>query len=388
MVVQTSPAKVHRTNGEFSGLNDFLHLLVDGDFQERWEATKHLTNCGKAAIAPLMPLMQDSDLDWEIRWFAARTLGQIDHPDALAALVTLLQQTDDAELIAIAAQGIAQFGDKGVEALAQVFYRTCHRLTAVQALGNIHHESVLEPLFLAAQDDAAPVRRAAIAALGNFHHPKIDEILVERLRDSHVAVRKEAISQLSFRRHLLTQVNLVEILLPGLWDISLEVNQATAIALGRLGSETAIASLSRVLASPHTPEQLQATILQALGWIEKETSLLALLSARQNLSPKLQVELIETLTRFRTDQLRERAGEALCTWLKAELRDDPVASQVAWAIALALGNLQYEPALPLLESVAATAKEHLQLYTNAALRQLLDATQSLESGDAQMADDQ
>ena len=90
-----------------------LDQLVEGDFREKWEAAKQLIDWGDPAIAHLAKLLQSEEDDWEVRWFAARTLGQFDHPAALEALVQLLQQTQEPELVAIAAEGLSHFGERG-----------------------------------------------------------------------------------------------------------------------------------------------------------------------------------------------------------------------------------------------------------------------------------
>lgn len=345
-----------------------LQQFLEGDFHEKWEATKRLADLGEVAIAPLADLLQ-SEEDWEVCWFAARALGQFDHPAALQALVELLQQPQEAELVAIAAEGLSHFGERGVTALVQLLDQPAYRLTGVQALASIQHSSVFVPLLAAAEDADPTVRATALAALANFRHPVVDEMLLAGVKDPHIPVRREAITHLGLRSYLLADRNLVELLLPGLWDMHPEVSEATAIALGRLGTATAVAALARVLSSPHTPQRLQVSIIRALGWIEKESALLALFGSLPKLPLPLQTEIIETLTRFQTPDLRQRASEMLCDQLKMSLHQHSEDRALTPAIAFALGTMQHQTAIPLLQTLAQDDDPQIQLYVEAALRQ-------------------
>jgi len=75
-----------------------LSMLDMGDFQQRWEITKVLINLGNIAIPSLIEILKDEDAEEELRWYAARTLGEFQHPDAITALVELLRNDADEEL--------------------------------------------------------------------------------------------------------------------------------------------------------------------------------------------------------------------------------------------------------------------------------------------------
>ncbi|MGV0106598.1 HEAT repeat domain-containing protein [Nostoc sp. DSM 114160] len=88
-----------------------LSILEMGDFQQRWEITKVLTHFGNIAIPPLVEILEDENAEDELRWYAARTLGEFKHPEAIASIVELLKNDEDEELKAIAATAL---GDKWV----------------------------------------------------------------------------------------------------------------------------------------------------------------------------------------------------------------------------------------------------------------------------------
>ena len=351
-------------------LRGALNQLIEGDFQTRWEAAKRLAAFGPDTIECLIPLLADADLDWEARWFIARTLGEFDHIAALEALVQLLQETTEPELIAIAAEGLSHFGKRGVEALIPLLEKPSHRLTMVQALANVRDSAIFEPLLALAHDPAPTIRALVIPALANFKVPQVDALLLQAVKDTHASVRQAAITHLGLRSQLLAQMDLVSILMPGLWDLSPLVNKATAIALGRLNTETSVTSLAQVLSSPHTPESLKIDVVRALGWIEKPSALFALLSARRQTSVAVQVEIVNTLARFRDPQLQQRTGEVLYDWLKTDLVSATGSGQVHQAIALALGQLHHAPALSLLDELRQGPNAQTRLYAEAALKQL------------------
>ncbi|MGD1858673.1 MAG: HEAT repeat domain-containing protein [Leptolyngbyaceae cyanobacterium] len=359
-------------------LKKTIHRLIEGDFREKWEAVKRFAGIGPEAIAALTPLLEDEEQDWEVRWFAARAIGQFGHPEALKALVQFVQKTKEAELVAIAAEGLSQFGERGVNTLVQLLKQPAHQLTAVQALASIQHPSVYRPLLAVAQSvqNEPAIRATALIALSNFRHAQVDDLLLELARDPHVAVRREAIVHLGMRPHLLDQVDLINLLLPGLWDAHFKVSQATAIALGRLGTETAVTALAEAMTAPHVTESLQFTMIHSLGWIERESALMTLLNLLEQLSISLQTEIVETISRFQTPYLRQQAGKGLYDWLKNSdwAADDalstPQQCQFRAAIALALGNLQYQPAASILQQLQATSDPQTRLYAEAALRQL------------------
>src|SRR4028118_1555477 len=84
------PALVNDTDLE-QVLNLALDVLDAGDFQERWEVAKVFPKLGAIAIAPLIELLEDDEADLEMRWFAARILGEFNDPVVVTSLVELLR---------------------------------------------------------------------------------------------------------------------------------------------------------------------------------------------------------------------------------------------------------------------------------------------------------
>jgi len=359
----------HRPNAH---LQAALNNLVHGDFQQRWEGVKQFSQVGEGAIAPLLELLQDEEMDWEVRWFATRALGHFQQPYVLEALLDLLTTTADEELQAAAAAALGQFGAASITALAQLMEQPERKLLAVQTLASIRHPETL-PLLLASVSDAnAAVRAEAIAALGNLQSQvqadAVIDALLQALRDPATTVRQEAVTALGRWAEQQQVPELVHPLVPCLWDVSLSVCQAAARALGRLGTEAAIAAMTQVLQAPHTPDLLQIALVQGLGWHPQPATLVALVAAWESAAPLVRLEIIDVLGRIEAPALQQAAGTILCDWLRS-LLEDAQAAELKQALALALGQLQVEAGRSLLLQLCDDADERVQIYATAALRQ-------------------
>ncbi|MHC5825983.1 MAG: HEAT repeat domain-containing protein, partial [Nostoc sp.] len=150
-------------------LNLALSILEMGDFQQRWEITKVLTRLGNIAIPELIDILEDEDAESELRWYAARTLGEFQHPKAIASLVELLKIDEDEELKAIAATALGQMGTVAIAALSELLLDEDTRLLAVRSLCCIRQPETITPLLSVVQDSQAAIRAAAIEALSSFH---------------------------------------------------------------------------------------------------------------------------------------------------------------------------------------------------------------------------
>mgnify|MGYP006270281691 CR=1 FL=1 len=353
-----------------AALDGILNDLLAGDFQQRWQAMKGVMDLGEIVIAPLLTLMQDEDMDWEVRWFAARALGQFPKPVVLQSLMDLLTSTQDEDLKAIATTALAQFGGDGIAALTRLMQNPQYRLLAVQTLATMRHAEALSPLLQAVQGDDPAVRQVAVAALGHFRAEAAGRTVLEALKDPASRVRQAAAMALGTPFSALAKDEVVDHLVPHLWDVSLPVCQAAARTLGRLGTASAIDALTQVGQSRHTPQVLQIAVVQALGWHPQQETLAALLSIKDLVSPSVQLEIVGVLGRMRASEtLRSQAGQALEAWLIRSLKD-PQAGSLKRSLAMALGHLQVKSARPLLQHLSVDADQRIALYADAALRQL------------------
>ena len=95
--------------------------LTDEEGAVRCEALKSLGKLkGEKACDMALPFLKDRD--WQVRYTAVTSLGEIGHNNALSALVELMLGEDDEEIRAWAAWSLGEIGDKrAIEPLRQAY---------------------------------------------------------------------------------------------------------------------------------------------------------------------------------------------------------------------------------------------------------------------------
>lgn len=358
-----------------------MDVLEFGDFHQRWDIAKLLPKLGKSTyglgvtevIAPLIEVLEDEDADEELRWFSVRILGNFNHADVIAALVELLKTSVSVEEKAMAAAALAEIGASAVAAITELLAESDTRLLAVRSLSYIRHSETIAPLLSVVRDPQIEVRAAAIEALSSFHDSRIPPVLLNALDDLGASVRREAAIGLSFRPDLREELDLVNRLLPRLYDLNLDVCIAAAIALGRLGTDAAATGLFQVLHSSHTPA-VQIEIVRSLGRVGTENSLEYLRSSLNLLASKtIWQEIVTVLGRIEQQQLKPLAAEILIELLKSHHPATENAN-VKQAIAMSLGQLGEIIAIDRLIQLLADTDAAVRLHAIAALKQLAPET--------------
>lgn len=346
-----------------------LSILEIGDFQQRWEMTKVLTHLGNIAIPPLIDILEDEEAESELRWYAARTLGEFQHPKAIASMVELLKTDEDEELKAIAATALGQMGTVAIAALCELLLDEDTRLLAVRSLFCIRQLETITPLLSVVQDPQPTIRAAAIEALSSFHDERVPPVLLNALDDVAATVRRAAVLGLGFRPDLHQALDLVTRLQPKLYDFNLEVCCAAAVSLSRMGSDDAAKYLFDLLISPQTPIKLQLETIRALSWVGTPSSLEHLQTAfNQITSETLWQEIVTVLGRVQKPQTTP-AAEILLQILQSQHPATEIAS-IKSAIALSLGQLGKIQAIEPLISLLADSNASVRLHAIAALKNL------------------
>ncbi|WP_009632013.1 HEAT repeat domain-containing protein [Synechocystis sp. PCC 7509] len=348
-----------------------ITVLIEGDFHQRWDIAKLFPRLGAnagigidRAISPIIEIVT-GDEDEELRWYAARILGEFNQPKAIAALVDLLKSNDNEELTSMAASALGQIGNGAVVALSELLLDENTRLIAVESLAHIRRSEIIAPLLTVVKDADVKIRATTIEALGSFHNPEIPPILIEALNDIAASVRKEAVTGLGFRVDVLEKLDLVNKLVPRLYDFNIDVCCHAAASLGRLKSEGAAVALNTVLNSPHTPINLQLECVRALGRIETPLCLQYLrLCLNEHFSPALQQEVVKVLGQV--DQLKTIAGDILLEALQ-------LSNNSTSAIALSLGRLGEIKAIDPLINLLVNPDSKVRLHAIASLQQLAPA---------------
>ncbi|RMH74441.1 MAG: HEAT repeat domain-containing protein [Cyanobacteria bacterium J007] len=363
-----------------------LDSLANGDFRQRWEATKLLPYFGEAAIAPLLVWIGDRAVDGELRWFAVRAATDLlRHPvssqtrtTTIAALANLLAAEEDDDLRDAATSALAELGEGAIDILAELMQEPQSRRLAVRAIAQIQHPRVVEPLLAAIADPDVEVRAIAWEAAIALDDPRLPSLLLKALDDPSARVRRQGAIGLGLwaaRGSLDDRIrvsDLVRRLRDRLWDLNLEVCQQAAIALGRLDSPAAAAALSELFAAETTPMPLKLAAVRALGWMSVPEAVDALQDAIQlccrggnegeKLPAAFAAEIAAVLGRQSESPLRERAAEVLVALLDADPRTRPESAEVKKAIVLGLGELgdsrAIEPSIRLLADPDASVRLH------------------------------
>ncbi|HEY9801993.1 MAG TPA: HEAT repeat domain-containing protein [Leptolyngbyaceae cyanobacterium] len=346
-----------------------ISALEMGDFQQRWDIAKVLISLGNITINPLIEILQDEDAEDELRWFAARILGEFPHPDVINPLVEFLQTNQDEELKAIAASSLGQMGTVAIPQLRELLKDENTRLLAVRSLAYIRSQETITPLLTVVQDSQVAVRTAALEALSSFHDERVAYVLLTALEDLAASVRRAAIVGLSYRLELCTELDLIAKIKPRLYDFNIEVCCAAAVALARMGDDAA-QHLFTVLVSPHTPITLQLEIIRALSWLESLIGLEYLQQALNQLtSTTIWQEIVTLLGRVQKPELKPPAAEIILQMLQTAHPATKINS-IKTAIALSLGQLGCSQATELLNQMQQDPDEFVRLHAIAALNKL------------------
>ncbi len=355
-----------------------LQVLLAGDFEHQWQVAKIFPKLGDLAIAPLLALLNDTEVEIEERWFVARILGSFKRPEAIVALVETIRQGEDAELSALAISALAQIGVAAIPALTALL-PTADCALAVTALSQIQHSQTIDPLLSTIDHPDPQVRTATISALGCFHDPRILPHLITKLTDLAPNVRRAAVVAICLRSELAIELDLVRHLQPLLFDLNLAVCEATAIGLARLPDPRVVGILSEVLAASRTPASLCTQIVLALGWIGTRPAMDSLATALVTASPEASIEIVRSISS--TEGGRDYATQLLSAYLRSNIAT--LAAVVKQEIAVALGNLGNLSSVPELIQLLADPDDRVKLYTIASIAKLSPAlpTQILELAD-------
>lgn len=215
---------------------------------------------GRAVVALIEAV---SDENPGVRLSAVETLGKLQDPRAVEALIEALRQDPDPKVRAMAAWALGEIEDpRAVPALTTAL-RTDDdqgvRVQAAEALGNIEDVSAIDALGKAVRDPAVEVRRAAIDALGNMDDPRIVPLVLPSLRDDDVEVRRSAADALGNNE----SPQAVEPLIAATRDPDLEVRVSAIDALGNQGDPRAQAALLEALGDQRA--EVRVSAIHALG---------------------------------------------------------------------------------------------------------------------------
>jgi len=343
--------------------------FLNGDFEQRWEVAKYLPKFGESAIAPLTHLLHNEAADLDLRCEAAAILGQINASPALFTLTEILNTDSEPEVITACTNALAKTGKTAIPALSKALTNPETRLPAVEALAYLREPEIMTPLMKVVDDPQPEIRTQAIEALSRFRNSQIIPILMKALQDTHAKVRQEAVIACGVRGKDDDPEAVVSALKPLLYDINLDICSHCAIALGKIGTATAMTALAEGLHSSLTPASLKEQIIRSLSYQENEQTLAILSHCLKEESNSLQAEIVTVLGRWKSAIFKTEIAEMLVQFYE-EIPDAQNNAHLKQSLAVALGNLGVTTGKELLSQLTQDETATVKLHAKAALKKL------------------
>ena len=211
-------------------IEEWIAMLQNDAWQVRWKAAKRLGEIRDTrAVEPLMKTLEDKD--WAVRAKTIEALGQMDDDKVAKPVVMMLRDTHP-EVYTTVSQILPTLGEAAVESLLWLLRESNPfiRERAAKALGLIRDERVINPLLKVLGDRDSTVSQEAASALRTIGEPVIE----------HLA---EAIDSNNKNRQ---------------WN--------AVVALGKLRDPRTVSTLLRVLDDDAHIRLKTAQILDSLGW--------------------------------------------------------------------------------------------------------------------------
>lgn len=359
---QTNAAATSTTTGHFQAGVD----LRQGSFADRWETAKQIPRLTEAAIADLIAMLRDDSLDWETRWFAARSLGHFDHPAVIAALVDALGTADE-DLQGAITDALGHIGPSAIQALGSLAAEPDTQAMAINVLCRIPHPAT-QPLLVAAVDLTAGATKASIIeALGQFAEPDLLPLLVAALQDRTAAVRLAALQSLLGLKRQIDDLQWVTLMQPLANDIHPAVAQRAIYALGRTAHPAATETLHALLAVSYIPAPLKLAAVQALVWQDTPAAFEAIVQAWESLPNAVRVTALQALSRTVNPALQACLVVQVLQWLDA-LPATADCSLLRRHLVMLLGQLGDRRVTPILQALVQDEDAGVRLHAAAALR--------------------
>lgn len=210
-----------------------------------------------------------------------------------------------------------------------------------------NNHALLQQMVECLGDSRGMVRLAFAEALGEIGEPATPFLLTALADHPNVVVRRAAAKTLTIIADPTAIPHLVQALLH---DEDTVVKGSSVGALARMG-ETAVPVLLNILAAPDLPESTKGHAAWALAFIGTEAKEL-LYREMATASVDVRYALVGAIAKVAQDNPQDQQAIAI---LMQALRDDD--ANVRYEAAAALGNLTYQPAIPLLSELLHHADE-------------------------------
>ncbi len=230
--------------------------LEDENWRVRFKAASSLWETNKDSRAIELLITALKDPDSRVRSTAAKSLGEI-----IESLITALKDPDS-RVRSTAAKSLDAIKEHGtveylIAALKDPDFQV--RAYAVWALGRIKSHRAIAPLRSAFRDGDSYVQWAAARALGAIDQPQAVEALIDGLRDVDPSKRSTAAEAFNKTKDPRAVETLITVLNDEVWW----VRRSAAKALGKIGDHKAVEPLYATLKDGN--EQVRMEAARALG---------------------------------------------------------------------------------------------------------------------------
>jgi len=185
----------------------------------------------------------------KVRYKAARTLGRMNFPEAVEALLRALDTSDRGfreELTTALSAHLLRDPKRGEEILGAIPSGKTRKLGVIWLLGKTRKEGMMRELLRYLDDEDGDVRAAAVGALAKYRVGLIAKHLRKSLADPNARVRAAAVNALSPVQTVENESEIAGMLS----DPDAYVRQRAAVALLRMGSATATARIRETAEEP------------------------------------------------------------------------------------------------------------------------------------------
>lgn len=273
--VSTAARAALASNASPDVVNALMAALGSTEWRTREAAAALLGELKVTAAAPRLVEAAQKDDHAEVRSQAAIALSQIQDPAAVDTLVACLSHDPDALVRRTSARMLCQSTDLLVTnaLLAALKDRDGEvRAIALEHVGEIRPAEAVPVLIEALKDEEENVRACAAEALGNIGDRSALRPLLDVFDDFDLKIGKQHWYYAPNTAKLISAVGhfkddrAVYVLSKQLKSSDKTILEATASALGEIGSKSALQALKSTLEDEHTARRMiVATVLEKIG---------------------------------------------------------------------------------------------------------------------------
>ena len=251
-------------------------------------------------ITKLAEAVKDDDL-YTIRLTAILALGNLRDPNSTPTLIEALTDSSPAVRVA-AANALGAIGDRKATQALLPLLRDQHneqaRTAAINALGKLKDANAVNDLLEIANDESEvwAVRKASVEALGEIRDARAVDCLVNTLNDQYATVREAsalALGKIGSNQAILPLLTTLDT--SSLWALRV----AAAHALGEIRDRRATAPLSNALKDRYAA--VREIAAEALGKLRDPDAVDPLISALDDPNGNVQEAVMQALDTLSED---------------------------------------------------------------------------------------